>query len=475
MIVNRALVNRALVNSATATDRGSGRVHRFGTVRFRITLLASTLVALALVGASIGLIAVQRNLLTRAIDEALQQRADNLAPAVAREVAGREPLAEGDREDSFVQVLDATGRVVIASTNVTRLAPVVGPLTVGVAERTTTVSGVAVSSHEFRVFAQRIRTDSGVVTLVVAKNLDDVTESVEVLEASLAWSVPIVVLLLAALVWWLTGRVLRPVEAIRAQVAAISSSELHRRVPSTGRDDEIARLARTMNEMLDRVEYSAARQQRFIADASHELRSPLTRIRTQLDLCVADPDAEAAPEIYRSLLADTTDLQQLIDDLLLAARLDAGEPVGTEIVDMDDLVVVEARRLRERAQVTVDTAGVSAARVSGHAGQLARVIRNLADNAERHATSRIVFSLRETGEFCELVVRDDGPGIPVHARETIFEPFTRLDEARSRGHGGTGLGLAIVRDIVAHHGGTIAVTGDESGGCRFLVTLPRTE
>ena len=449
---------------------------RIGTVRVRVTLLATALVALALLAASIGLVSTQRRLLSTGIDEALRQRADNIVPTIGANARNVVLPVEGDRQDSFVQLLDDRGRVVTASNNARALPAVVRPLAAGSRARLSKTAHLRAKSHDYRVLTQRVGSGANSFTLVIAKNLDDVNESVDILTSSLARFVPIVVALLAFLVWWLTGRVLRPVEAIRSEVAIIEGSKLDRRVPVPASNDEIARLARTMNAMLDRIEGSSIRQQSFIADASHELRSPLTRIRAQLEVGLAHPTTDDPTATYSSLLADAIELQQLIDDLLLAARSDAeaSAPSGAA-VDLDDLVLVEARRLRGRGRVQVDTSRVSAARVMGDASQLARVIRNLADNAELHATTGVAFEARETGGTSKVIVTDDGPGIPVEHRARVFERFTRLDEARSRDRGGSGLGLAIAQEIVARHRGSIAITASDTGGARFVVTLPRAE
>jgi len=453
-----------------------GRQPRLDTVRSRLTLLATAVVAAVLVGSGIGLVEVQRSLLTRGIDEALQQRADNLQPTIQAGASGTELPAEGDHEDSFLQLLDQRGAVVAATANVRGMAAAVPPLPQGAQARFRAVSNIALSTHRFRVLASPVRSASGWQTLVVAKNLDDVNESVRILTASLTLAIPVVVAVLAFLVWWLTGRVLRPVEAIRSEVASIQGTELHRRVPVPGSHDEISRLARTMNAMLDRVEHATERQRRFVADASHELRSPLTRIRADLEVAIAYPDSLDPESVYRGLLADTIGLQELVDDLLLHARLEPGSAIRSSApVDLDDLLLQEARRLRERGLVRVDTSAVSAARVLGDAKQLDRAIRNLTSNAERHARTTVTLELQEQAEHSVLVVADDGPGIPAEHHATVFQRFTRLDGARSRDAGGSGLGLAIVHDIVARHGGTVAIASTDGQGARFVVTLPRTD
>jgi signal transduction histidine kinase len=164
----------------------------------------------------------------------------------------------------------------------------------------------------------------------------------------------------------------------------------------------------------------------------------------------------------------------IVHNLLVLARVDATAlDEEREPIDLDDIVLREARRVRENGRVTVDTAAISAASVIGEASGLARVVRNLLDNAERHATSRVALSLGEVGDQARLLVDDDGPGIPLHQRETIFQRFARLDDARSRDMGGSGLGLAIARDIVERHGGSLAVDPGYSPGARFVVLLPR--
>lgn len=453
----------------------SVRWRRLGTVRAKLTVLAAALVAVVLGISALGLVVVQERLLTHGIDESLIQRADNIEGDVANGTLGPRLPAEGDPEDLFTQLIGPDGRVVGASDNATDLPAVTNVLDPGARDSIRSVSGIR-GSEEFRLLVRPVETLDGSVTLVVAKNLDDVSESVRILAWSLAVSLPVATLLLAILVWWLTGRVLHPVEAIRAEVASISGADLHRRVPVPRTQDEITSLAHTMNQMLERVEQATEHQQRFVADASHELRSPLTRIRSALEVAIAHPDAVDDEALHQSLLSETDALSQLVDDLLFLARSEAGvHGRPAEAVDLDDLVLDEARRLRDRGTVRVVAGSVSAARALGDSRQLARAIRNLASNAERHASSTVTFELREDGETCELVVGDDGGGISPEHRDLVFQRFTRLDEARSRDDGGFGLGLAIVHDIVARHCGSIEIASQHGGGARFVVTLPRAD
>jgi signal transduction histidine kinase len=446
------------------------------TLRARLTLLATALVSAVLLASAIALVEVQQNLLTRGVDEALVQRADNMQSAVIHQAAGSSLPGEGDREDSFIQVVDQRGRVLASSANVASLAAVAAPPVSGARERlqTTPVSGL--SLHAYRVLARRLSSDPAGRTLVVGKNLDDVDESVKVLTTSLSVSLPVAVALLATTMWWLTGRVLRPVEEIRREVASITGSELHRRVPVPHADDEISRLARTMNAMLERVQHATDRQQQFVADASHELRNPLTRIRSTVEVAMAHPQTLSPSEACADVLADTAELQQLVDDLLFLARSESGRrPEPFPPVDLDDLVLAEASRLKARSPLTVDVSAVSAARVSGDARQLARAIANVVENAERHAATTIRFGLSERNGQSELDVSDDGPGIPEEHRRAVFTRFTRLDPSRSREGGGAGLGLAIVLDIVTRHHGTVAISSNDPSGTRLTMSFPRAE
>lgn len=448
-------------------------MRRLGTVRAKLTILATVLVAAMLSVSAVGLVLTQRQVLLRGIDESLIQRADNIQVAVQDAALGATLPTDGDPEDTFLQMFGPTGEVVAFSANAASLPATAPPPTAGEREAIRSVSGVPLSNGDFRVLVRRLGGGEPVF-LAVGKNLDDVEESVHVLTTSLAIAIPVVTLLLAGLVWWLTGRILRPVEAIRAEVADIGGDQLHRRVPEPHTDDEIAQLARTMNDMLWRVEQATERQRRFVADASHELRGPLTRLRSNLEVALVHPSTVTPDDLLPGLLGDVTDLQKLVEDLLFLARSEAGtHEVSDAHVDLDDLVLDEARRLRERGQVRVDVSKVSAARTAGDCGQLARAVRNLGSNAERHATSVVTFELREQDGSCELVVADDGPGIPVEHREDVFKRFTRLDEARSRDHGGAGLGLAIVQDIMRRHSGDVHVRSATPTGARFVVRLPR--
>lgn len=439
------------------------------TIRARITLIATVLCAGLLLLAAVVMIATLRWQLTDNLDEGLLLRADTIAAAMdsTTPAGSQRPMIElGGDEDLLVQFIAPDGKLVAASPNLGG-APAIAPLQPGVR----TLRRIPPSNETFRVVTRPVRTPVGEGRLIVGVNYDDVSDPLRLLTRTLAATVPAVVVVLAGLTWWLTGRTLRPVERMRVQMAEISESNLHHRVPEPNTGDEIARLARTMNQTLDRLEDAVRRQQRFVADASHELRGPLTRLRGQIELGLAHPGLTDRAANEAALLDETVALQHLVDDLLHLARSDAG---ATELtltpIDLDDIVLREARRLHERGRIRLDAHAVSAAHITGDAKQLSRAVRNLFDNAERHAASAVTVSLGEIGGVARLTVSDDGAGVAADQREHVFERFTRLDEGRTRDAGGSGLGLAIARDIVLRHAGTIRIADEHP--TTFVVEIP---
>jgi signal transduction histidine kinase len=278
---------------------------------------------------------------------------------------------------------------------------------------------------------------------------------------------PLVLLVLGAVTWRIVGRALAPVEAVRREVDEISAAELHRRVPEPAQADEIARLAATMNRMLDRLEQAQEQQRRFVSDASHELRSPIAVIRQPAELALAHPDRIALSELATTVRTESLRLQLLVDDLLLLARSDEGM-LGLERrpLDLDDIVFDEAKRLRSSTDLHVDTVGVSGGRIDADPAAIRRVLRNIIDNAARHARSTVTLRLAQSNGQVVLDVDDDGPGIAIADRARVLDRFVRLDDARTRDGGGAGLGLAIAAELVTAHGGDIAVDSSPTGGTR---------
>ncbi len=435
------------------------------SLRARTTALAALAVGVVLVFTALALVSSQRNILTDGLDESLTAEVEDLTSSIAETAGGAETTLDVHIDDDAVaQVVADDGEVLAGTPNLGG-----APALTAAADATTatTVRSARVLNSDYRLASTRV---DGLVVLVGAP-VDDIDESISALRFSLVVAVPLVVLALGGLVWWLTGRVLEPVESIRREVADISSRSLHRRVPEPGSGDEIERLARTMNEMLDRLQAAAEHQQQFVADASHELRSPLTRIRAELEVDLEHPGTADLAATHRSVLEEVDRMQQMIDDLLALARLDEHRRPAFGTVALDDLVRAEVASLHATPTVRFHP-NDGGAIIRGDAAQLRRVVRNLLDNAARHADGLIAVDLASVDDRVTLQVSDDGPGVPATQRERVFDRFTRIDEARNPGDGGSGLGLAIAREIVQAHGGTISIGEARHGGARVVVELP---
>nr|WP_281373944.1 HAMP domain-containing sensor histidine kinase [Allobranchiibius huperziae] len=273
--------------------------------------------------------------------------------------------------------------------------------------------------------------------------------------------------------WVLTSRTLQPVEAIRRQAERITARNLDERLPVGPAKDEVATLATTMNEMLHRLYTAQESQQRFVADASHELRSPVATLQAALEIAATDGH-RVSTENAGLMRREADRLQELIDGLLLLTRSDnRGLVLRDRDVDLDDIVFHHATRLASTTDLTVDSQ-LSPARLQGDPERLDQVVRNLTDNAARHARSWLQVQTVAGDDHVLLTVGDDGTGIAEEDRARVFERFVRLDESRTREVGGSGLGLAIVREIVRAHGGTVQVDRSARGGAQFTVRLPYT-
>jgi two-component system, OmpR family, sensor kinase len=324
------------------------------------------------------------------------------------------------------------------------------------------------------VLAKKIELDGTRYTIVVGEPLRPVELAVRTVLGIAAVGVPLAVVLMGLVAHWLTGRALAPVERIREQVAAIGQADLARRVPEPPGGDEIARLATTMNGMLTRLQHAQRAQRRFVADAGHELRSPLTTITGILELIERDGGRADADSLHTAQ-SEARRLAALVANLLLLARSDdGGLALRRDEVDLDDVVEAERVRLRSTTDLVVEVS-LASVKVRGDREALARLVRNLADNAARHGRTRIRLATTDAGTDAVLEVADDGPGVPAGERDRIFDRFVRLEDARDRSSGGTGLGLAIVRQIAQEHGGTVEVGAAPGGGALFRVRIPTYE
>lgn len=441
-------------------------------MRTRTAVAATAVVACCLLVAGGALLFV----LYSSLETSARSTADSRATQLVDEMRSEAPAEldqsaiATDSQVGVVQIVDRSGRVVAQSA---------GSPAQPLSERQVPVGGkeflgrISLSPQEdFWVTAAGADTPAGPVTILVGADREPVEKAVTTVAVLIAIGGPLVVALVAFGTHRLVGAALQPVESIRARVASMTGAKLVERVPVPAADDEVARLAVTMNDMLDRLDASQAAQRRFVSDASHELRSPLASITAALDLAHRRPDLLDQSLVDDSLLPEALRMQGLVEDLLLLARTDehAGRHVEMD-VDLDDIVLAEADRIRSLTGLTV-AANVKAARVTGDPNALGRLVRNLVDNAIRHAHGAVHLECAAVDGHAVVVVADDGPGVPIEDRRRVFDRFVRLDSPRDRTSGGAGLGLSIVAQLVEAHRGTVSVDESPSGGARFVVRLP---
>ncbi|MFG2046533.1 ATP-binding protein [Micromonospora sp. NPDC048935] len=417
--------------------------------------------------------------LQRTVDTEAFRTADAVA-LLAAEDALPDPLPVAGGQVR-VQVVDGQGRIRAASIDADRLVPMVRPERLDhdgrqrlevPAERVGLVGPV-------RVVAVPAGTAADPLTVLVARSMADVRHSTHAVRVILLVAFPLLVAVLAGVAWRVVGATLRPVEALRRGAEEITGRAGTGRLPVPASADEIHRLAVTLNGMLDRLESGRVRQRAFVSDAAHELRSPLTNIRTELEVAQRLADRTDWKAVTANLLADTDRLSRLVDDLLLLARLDEAPPArGTGPVELGALLVEVAARYPSPPVRVMTPPGPLW--TTGNADELRRVLANLVDNAVRHAYATVVLAAeaapvtrRTVGAYHLVTVTDDGPGVPAADRERVFDRFTRLDDGRARDDGGAGLGLAIVRELVRRAGGSITLTdAPERHGLRVCLLLP---
>ena len=448
---------------------------RLGSIRVRTTVAAMIVFTVAMSLASVAMVTV----LTRSLTRQVAATAFSQADALAKEIESGVPLEDlvlgvSTDDEEFVQIVDDEGDVLASSPNVAGLGiirPVRPGATVTVPARNP--PDVEPLDEPYLLVGREIRGAGDIEEVIVGRNLETVAEARATLTVALAFIMPLLLLVVGLVTWLVTARALSPVDAIRAEVDAISTRDLHRRVPDPPGDDEISRLAATMNRMLERLDAGQQRARRFVSDASHELRSPVAAIRQFAEVALAHPERTAVSELAEVVLEEDVRLQRLVEDLLLLTRIDEGTiPHPTGAVDLDDLLLEDAARLRASTNLKIDVRSVSAGRVIGDAEQLERLIRNLTDNAARHARDVVRLSLQEVGGRTILCVDDDGIGVDPAEREHVFQRFVRLEAARDRDSGGSGLGLSIVREVATFHGGAVRILDSDLGGTRFEVDLP---
>ncbi|MGW3346666.1 sensor histidine kinase [Nonomuraea rubra] len=443
-------------------SRWEWMVAGLASVRVRATVAATLVVALALGLAALILVLALRGSLVSVADAEATKKAMAAVPyAQTVEIKQADdpefqPVTPPTPAETAPLVKGKAGEIRLSDGKVERVAD--PDLLVTKQKAAAALDWAA--PGEYAVAGVEVVTATGPAMLLARVSLDSVQQALQTLYQALLPGVPALLLVVAGVTWFSVGRALGPVAAIRAKVADITARDLNQRVPVPRSKDEIAALATTVNGTLDRLETAVERHKRFVADAAHELRSPIATLRARLEL--AEPS-----ELTEEALADVERLQSLAADLLMLAKLDAGEPLRAAELDLGQVAAEAALRARRRPEVRVELDIEPDVVMTGSRAHLDRLVTNLADNAVRHAASTVRVRVAADGGQAVLEVRDDGPGIPADQREAVFGRFTRLDEARARDAGGAGLGLPIARDIAHLHEGSL-VYGDRG----FVACFP---
>ena len=441
------------------------------SLRTRMVLITAAAVVLIVAAGGVLLVTSVRSGLIDTADQLGEAEAEQIA-TLARQGTLPAELAPAHDVEVAAQVF-RDGQVVSATGNATGFGFFDVPAQLPGADQ---VVDVARLPHDeggpFRVTALGTATPQGPTTVVVAVDVEAIHDAVAAFVRDGLLALMLLTLAVGAVSWLVIGRTLAPVDAISRQAGLITAKRLDQRVPEPRARDEIRRLARTINDMLTRLEQSARRQERFVADAAHELRTPLATLRLRLETALNRADPAADEQLLPDLLGETLRLGSLVDELLLLARSDAGRLAAqVEPVDLDEVVTAVVASSQDR-KVAVRAAEIEPLQVLGEPALLKQVVRNLVENAVRHARSRVDVALTADSSSAVITVDDDGPGIPPDARTEVFQRFVRLDDSRTRDQGGVGLGLAIVDEIVKLHAGSVQVTESPAAGARLRVRLP---
>jgi signal transduction histidine kinase len=438
------------------------------SLRTKATLIGTALFALVLVAGSILLISTLESRLVASSDQLSRSRVVDLLD-LAR-TGDLPPALTNVDDDGMAQVVGSTGEVIAASPNLEGRGAVTDrPTGPDPAVRTFEAPDDQ-ETETYRVWSAAGPSPDGTVHVHVGSSLESVAEASSALRRALWVGVPVTVVLLGVLIWLLLGRTLGRLDRIRADVDRISAENLHARLDGDGADDEVGRLAATMNAMLDRLDRSAQQQRDFVADVSHDLQSPLAAQRVALELALSSTEGVDVGRMRSDVLGPTSDMERLVRDLLVLAELDADAGTHPSGIDLDEIVLEEATRARAGSEIRIDTAQVSAAPAHADLHDTRRIVRNLLDNAVTYAATRLNLVVDLDGDRVRLDVIDDGPGIPAEHHEKVFDRFYRADTARARGSG-SGLGLAIARGLAERNGGNLVLL-ESSTGAHLRLLLP---
>ena len=445
-------------------------------VRLALAFAGAMAVLLAVTGAF--LYVRLGNTLDEQIDQSVRARADDAAVLVARSGSGLSAARLSEGEESFAQVLSPSGRVLDVTPPLDR-TPLLTPEQVARARTETffvehdPLRGL--DTGRVRLLATPVEADGRRYVIVSGASLQDRDEALTALGRQLLIGGPIALLLASLAGYLLAGAALRPVESMRRRAEEISATVAGRRLPVPDADDEVGRLARTLNEMLARIEEGVERERRFVAEASHELRTPLALLKAELELALRHPrSAEELRAAITSAAEETDRLTLLAEDLLVLARSDEGQlRLDAKPVRAQELLDTVARRFERRAQaagLALEVEAPSELTTVGDPVRLEQALGNVVDNAVRYGAGTVRLEARRQNGDVELCVSDQGAGFDPEFLPHAFERFSRDDGGRVRGS--TGLGLAIVRAIARAHGGTAAARNGAGGGAEVTLVLP---
>jgi heavy metal sensor kinase len=449
-------------------------------IRIRITLAFAGVMAILLVALGLFIYLRFESQLDETIDQGLRSRAGEVAALVEQSDSGlREAPGTSlvESEESFAQILTPEGRVVDSSAPTGR--PLLSPdqlreaLTGTVLFEPARLPGI---DDKERLLATAVVADGRELVVVVGASLDDRSEALSSLAALLLGGGAVALLLSSLAGYAMATAAMRPVEAMRSRAAAISGAELDERLPVSAADDELRRLAETLNAMLGRLEAAIARERQFVDDASHELRTPLTLHKTELELALRyGATSDELRSAIASAIEEADRLAQLAEDLLVLARSEKGRlALKAERVEvgplLDDVAARFEARVGESGRALTVEPPDGAAALEADRLRLEQALTNLVDNALRHAQGEVRIHAQPRAGHLELHVCDRGAGFPPDFLDRAFDRFSRADASRARG--GSGLGLAIVAAIARAHGGSAGAANRPGGGADVWIALP---
>jgi heavy metal sensor kinase len=450
-------------------------------IKLKLTLAFAGAMAFVLIATGLFLYLRLETELDRSIDRGLRSQADHVSALVHQTGSGLRARGESGLvgpDEGLAQILDTRGRV-IDTTIGSAGQPAISSSELARARSQTIFLDqrplLGEDKKPARLLATPVRARNRELIVVVGTSLHDRNEALDDLKTLLLIGGPVALLLASLAGYGVASASLRPVESIRRRAAAISAAEPGRRLPVPPADDEITRLAHTLNDMLARLEAALNRERTFVSDASHELRGPLAVLKTELELALRrGRSPQELEHALRSATEETDRVVQLADDLLVIARSDQGRlPVRPEQIQARKVLVEVRDRFVARSEELKRPVVVDAPedlRLVADSLRLRQALGNMVDNALRYGGGDVRLLARELNGHVELHVSDEGPGFPAEFIASAFERFSRADEGRARG--GTGLGLAIVDAIARAHQGRAGAANRPEGGADVWLAVP---